>query len=341
VNTLEEFNEVRKSSAKSVLLIWADWQEASDALKDVLVVLAGKFGDVSFVSVDTELCPDVSSSLNITVVPAVLCLTPGSVYGSVLGVNPAEISKLVKKFGKETTSSSASTTVFVADNSEVTTEVLNARLKQLINTAPVMLFMKGTPAAPRCGFSRKMTALLSEHAVPFASFDILEDEQVRQGLKKFSDWPTYPQLYVHGELQGGLDILQEMAAGGNLKGELKISESALTVAQGEASLDKRLHALINTAPFMLFMKGTPGAEQCGFSRTIVGLLQEGGVEFSSFNILSDEEVRQGLKKYSDWPTYPQLYVNGQLAGGLDIVKELQEEATQQGKSLQDVLKANV
>lgn len=70
------------------------------------------------------------------------------------------------------------------------------------------------------------------------------------------------------------------------------------------------------------MKGIPDAPECGFSRKIVGLLRDGKVAFDSFNILSDPDVRAGLKEFSKWPTYPQLYVKGQLMGGLDIVTEM-------------------
>jgi len=73
------------------------------------------------------------------------------------------------------------------------------------------------------------------------------------------------------------------------------------------------------------MKGSPDTPRCGFSRKIVELLQGEKVAFTSFDILGDEEVRQGLKAYSNWPTYPQLYADGKLLGGLDIVKELHEE----------------
>ena len=73
------------------------------------------------------------------------------------------------------------------------------------------------------------------------------------------------------------------------------------------------------------MKGTPETPRCGFSRTAVELLQGAKITFSTFDILGDEEVRQGLKKYSNWPTYPQLYGDGKLVGGLDIMKELNEE----------------
>ncbi|CAD6589994.1 MAG: monothiol glutaredoxin grx4 [Tremellales sp. Tagirdzhanova-0007] len=72
---------------------------------------------------------------------------------------------------------------------------------------------------------------------------------------------------------------------------------------------------------MLFMKGNPSAPKCGFSRQTVGLLREKGVEFAWFDILSDEEVRQGLKKINEWPTFPQIVLNGELVGGLDIFRE--------------------
>jgi Grx4 family monothiol glutaredoxin len=82
---------------------------------------------------------------------------------------------------------------------------------------------------------------------------------------------------------------------------------------------------------MLFMKGSPGNEKCGFSRTIVGILQENGVKFSSFDILTDIKVRAGLKIYSNWPTFPQLYVDSELIGGLDIVRELAEDGGLNGE----------
>ena len=72
---------------------------------------------------------------------------------------------------------------------------------------------------------------------------------------------------------------------------------------------------------MLFMKGTPSAPQCGFSRQLVSILRENSVRYGFFNILADEEVRQALKEYADWPTYPQLWMGGELVGGLDIVRE--------------------
>jgi len=86
-------------------------------------------------------------------------------------------------------------------------EELHARLGELVKAAPVMLFMKGTPSAPQCGFSRQTVSLLREKGVRYGFFNILADDEVRQGLKEFSEWPTFPQVYVGGELVGGLDIV--------------------------------------------------------------------------------------------------------------------------------------
>ena len=88
---------------------------------------------------------------------------------------------------------------------------------------------------------------------------------------------------------------------------------------------EELQSLVDDHPLVLFMKGSPDAPMCGFSRTIVGLLAEEDIEYGHFDILSDEDVRAALKEFSDWPTYPQLYVNGQFVGGLDIVQEMKEE----------------
>ena len=86
-----------------------------------------------------------------------------------------------------------------------------------------MLFMKGTPDEPRCGFSRQAVALLNEEKIQFDTFDILGDEEVRQGLKTFSNWPTYPQLYGDGKLIGGLDIMKELKEEGELASSLPAS----------------------------------------------------------------------------------------------------------------------
>ena len=89
-------------------------------------------------------------------------------------------------------------------------------------------------------------------------------------------------------------------------------------------LRQRIEETLNSQRVVLFMKGTRDFPMCGFSARTVALLQDAGADFRDVNILEDEELRQGLKEYSDWPTYPQLYVDGKLLGGCDIVSEMHE-----------------
>ena len=91
------------------------------------------------------------------------------------------------------------------------------KIQNLINENEVLLFMKGTPVMPQCGFSAAVVGVLSHMAIKFNSVNILEDSEIREGIKEFSDWPTIPQLYVKKEFVGGCDIIREMHESGELK----------------------------------------------------------------------------------------------------------------------------
>ena len=91
------------------------------------------------------------------------------------------------------------------------------RIDELVKNNDVVLFMKGTPLFPQCGFSSRAIAILDHLNVEFASVDVLQDQEIRQGIKEYSDWPTIPQLYVKGEFLGGSDIMMEMYEAGELQ----------------------------------------------------------------------------------------------------------------------------
>jgi monothiol glutaredoxin len=97
------------------------------------------------------------------------------------------------------------------------------RIEALIASSPVVVFMKGNKLMPQCGFSNNVVQILTALAVPFETFDVLSDMEVRQGIKEFSDWPTIPQVYVKGEFMGGSDILIEMYNSGELREKLAVA----------------------------------------------------------------------------------------------------------------------
>ena len=98
-----------------------------------------------------------------------------------------------------------------------TAPTARAFIESAIAENPVVLFMKGVPDEPRCGFSAVVVQILDHLGVQFASVDVLSNEEIREGIKVFSDWPTIPQLYVKGEFVGGADIVREMFSNGELK----------------------------------------------------------------------------------------------------------------------------
>lgn len=174
-----------------------------------------------FLLVDAEKHTDIAELFDVNAVPYFILIRNATILAEFLGADPKELVNALNQFAEplaasSTTTGTAGTAAAPAQTAEEPTtaepeleEALNERLKKLTNAAPIMLFMKGSPSLPQCGFSRQLVAILREHLVRFGFFDILKDDLVRQGLKKFSDWPTFPQLYINGEFQGGLDIIKE------------------------------------------------------------------------------------------------------------------------------------
>ncbi|HEV7457998.1 MAG TPA: Grx4 family monothiol glutaredoxin [Roseococcus sp.] len=98
---------------------------------------------------------------------------------------------------------------------------VNERIEAELKANPVVLYMKGTPVFPQCGFSARVVQILSHVGVPFKGVNVLEDMEIREGIKAYTNWPTIPQLYVQGEFVGGCDIVMEMFQSGELQAMLK------------------------------------------------------------------------------------------------------------------------
>ena len=123
------------------------------------------------------------------------------------------------------------------------------RIDQLVASEPVFLFMKGNPEAPQCGFSAQVVSILGKLVPAYGTFDVLQDPDVRDGIKEYSDWPTIPQLYISGEFVGGCDIIQEMYASGELQEALGLPKPdggtpsvTITPAAGELLREARERA---------------------------------------------------------------------------------------------------
>lgn len=226
----DHFTSIMSADLGRVTLLnfWAPWAEPCKAMNEVVAQLAAKYPQVAVLNVEAEAQPDVSDSFDIESVPCFVLLRGHTLLSRISGANAQALNEaLAQHVTGPAASSSASTAATPASGGgaytpgadeeeprEETEQEIDERCKALMNKGKVVLFMKGTPDAPRCGFSQKTVALLRQQGVDFDYYDILQDEGVRQGMKKLNDWPTFPQIIVGGELIGGLDILKVRAPQG-------------------------------------------------------------------------------------------------------------------------------
>ncbi|PWN97037.1 glutaredoxin [Tilletiopsis washingtonensis] len=214
----------------SLLNFWAPWAEPCGQMNAVVEELAAKYPQLLVLMIEAESLPDVSESFDIDSVPSFVLLRGHTLLSRISGANAAALSAAVASHAAPAATGAnapLSSTNAPApapgayDEHHVpaqeTQEELEERCRKLMERQDVMLFMKGNPDNPKCGFSQKTVALLRQEGVRFGSFDILQDEAVRQGLKKLNDWPTFPQIVVKGELIGGLDILKEQIETGEFR----------------------------------------------------------------------------------------------------------------------------
>ncbi|KAL1450073.1 hypothetical protein WDU94_002527 [Cyamophila willieti] len=209
--TAESDVEKYAKDKTAVIHFYADWSEECKHMNTLFNELSkdSKYGQVVFAKCVAEDLPKLSLNYKVSAVPTFIILKNLKAVDRVEGADPENLDK---KLLQQLNSPANTTTQPPVDPKEE----LNKRLLSLINRHKVMIFMKGDRNTPRCGFSRTLIQIINETCVPYDTFDILHDEEVRQGLKIFSNWPTYPQVYVKGELIGGLDIIAELKATGEL-----------------------------------------------------------------------------------------------------------------------------
>lgn len=236
------------SSTLAVIYFHAPWAPPCTQVATILTALSSTYpvdAPISFLAVNAEDLSETADQYDVAAVPYIVLQKDGRTLETVSGADATKIRAAVERHAGGSTQSNlppaqtvtkppqaagstadASTngsknlSAYAPSSSDPKTapeyssdptnkEELFKRLGELVKAAPVMLFMKGTPSQPQCGFSRKTVSLLREKNVRYGFFNILADDDVRQGLKEFADWPTFPQVWVNGELVGGLDIVTE------------------------------------------------------------------------------------------------------------------------------------
>lgn len=229
IETDQQWQQVLNATPASALVVasfHAPWAAPCAQMATVLSTLASEYPvteplSTRWVSINAEELSDISEAYDVTAVPFLVLLRNREVVETVSGSSAVKVRTAIEKHASKGGSAAqeAAAPNGVAQAAEVAQadaasadpakqkEELFKRLGDLVKAAPVMLFMKGTPSSPQCGFSRQMVGILRDNSVKYGFFNILADDDVRQGLKEYAEWPTFPQLWIDGELVGGLDIV--------------------------------------------------------------------------------------------------------------------------------------
>ncbi|KAL2757573.1 hypothetical protein ACRALDRAFT_1047597 [Sodiomyces alcalophilus JCM 7366] len=229
----ERHVETLPSATLLIMSFHAPWAAPCAQMATVLSTLAADYPvtdppETSWVSINAEELSDLSEAYNVTAVPFLVLIRNGQVLETVSGSSAVKVRNAIETQAKKSAGSAGAVSTNGLETAktnaisaaapakteepvdpEKAKEELFKRLEELVKATSVMLFMKGSPSAPECGFSRQIVGILREHSVKYGFFNILADDEVRQGLKEYADWPTYPQLWIDGELVGGLDIVKE------------------------------------------------------------------------------------------------------------------------------------
>lgn len=243
ISSPDMFMQIMQQDLDRVTLLnfWAPWAQPCEQMNKAVVDFASRYPQVLFMNIEAEEQPDVAESFDVEAVPTVVLLRGHTLLGKISGANvPAVLDALaahanagaVRADGLSQSNAppQAAPSSYQAaggvrtaagpedallhelpagvDVDHESPQDTERRCHELMNRSKVMLFMKGHPNMPRCGFSQKTVALLREQNIDFDHYDILSDENVRQTLKKINEWPTFPQIIVNGELIGGLDIVK-------------------------------------------------------------------------------------------------------------------------------------
>eukprot|EP00741_Cyanophora_paradoxa_P009440 tig00000144_g9144.t1 len=227
LQSAEALKQLQRDEPGVVLLLYfrADWCQPCGQMDVVVESLEDKHKPaLKALKVEAEELSDVSEAYSVASVPTFVLVRGSRTLDTFVGADAPELAKRV---------AAALGSSGPAVPPPAPKEDLNTRLGKLVTSAPIMLFMKGSPEQPVCGFSRQIVQVL-EHAgaAPgtYGSFNILADEEVRQGLKEFSKWPTFPQLYISGQLVGGLDIAKEMFETGDLQSMIAEAKAGATAS---------------------------------------------------------------------------------------------------------------
>jgi Grx4 family monothiol glutaredoxin len=184
-------------------------------------------------------------------------------------------------------------------------------LQVLINSSKLVVFTQ--EESSKSLRNRKIRRILNGYL--YETIQVDKKKHLSDWLRVYSSSKTFPMVFLGGRFQGSIEEIMK-----------NISTGDFSTAMGE-DLNEKLSRIVKSSKYIVFMMGSKEEPICGYSKRLIALLDGYGIDFDTFDISFDGEVCEGLKKFSDWPTYPQVYVDGELIGGYDICNQMHNEGS--------------
>lgn len=316
ISTKKEYMDLRLKLENSMLLFFAYDKKDTEHL-EFLEELRNKFSKhVEFVLFNNEsetkllevLLQENEKDVNLIDYPRVVLCHPHMTEAHVeVHIEPYRLYKMIQDYDK-----------FYSVDFQKEKEKMFERIKKLLESSPVVIFIKGTPDDPFCKYSKSFMELMKNSGIKYKSFDIFKDESLRCWLRLYSGWKTYPQLYINGKIIGGVDKLKE----------LMDKNEFLNLIPHECTREGTIlfiEKYLKTHPVVVFGKGLPGMNKCKATEEMYSILKKFNIKFETFDILKDEMARELLKEFTGFKFYPMLFLHERLKGGLKWLKEVTEK----------------
>ena len=275
----------------------------SEELLSSLKSIASFYTDAIYVFIDIEKCPDLVKAFDVLVVPSIV----------LSDANKKVLKRLENPQMNELILNLEDDIALFKTNFAVEKERMFAKIEKILDVSQVMVFIKGTPLEPKCGFTSSLLEIMKSFGLNFGYFNILEDEDVRNWLRYYAKWNTYPQLHINKKIIGGLDVVKDLVA--NNKFLELIPETA---KKGDPSIKFNRILEECKGKIVVFM-GDLAADE---SKKMAKLLKDNGVKFVVSEVMGDKNLEQYiLGKYNE-KSLPLCFINGEFVGRFDTLYEI-------------------
>lgn len=310
----DEFDKLRKSIKDKgiVVLCCANWYEPCKVLKDnIMQEMVKIYKHLVFTWIDCDKFVELVEKYEVDTVPTVLVFHPHKQdVDKIINPSPDKLNAEIEKQNEYYKS------VLSTEKERVFQEI-----DMILASAPMIAFIKGTPTEPKCKFTRRLLAHFNKYELTFKSYNILEDERIRQWLKIYSNWPTYPQVYINKEFVGGIDVIDQLVEEGEFIDMVPKECKKLPPIE-------IFEEMLSSFDVVVIMEGLPDKPNNDASKTLIETLEKNSIKYVTvdYSVL-EEEVKEHIKSKYSVDSIPQIFLKKKPFGNQETLQKYVNDGT--------------